>query len=186
MLTASGRFLLRLDPELHEALRTSADAEGVSLNTYCARRLAAPPGIASGELAPAVARATQQFGVDLVAVVAYGSWARGEAGPDSDLDLLIVLKPGVAITRSLYREWDEAPLTAYCLSVEPSMVGLPSPELPVTGLWAEVAVDGIVLFDPDLIVSRHLAAVRRRIASGEIIRRSGAGQPYWVRGEPVA
>ncbi|MBX3143914.1 MAG: toxin-antitoxin system HicB family antitoxin [Trueperaceae bacterium] len=179
--SASGRFLLRLDPSLHEELRTAAEAEGVSLNTYCIRRLASPTSIRLGELGAAVARAVQQFGNDLTAVVAYGSWARGEAKRDSDIDLLIVLRTGSRIVRSLYHPWDDAPLTAYCLRVEPSIVALPPLDAPISGLWAEVAIDGIVLFDPDLTVSRHLAEVRRRVATGEISKRWASGQPYWVR-----
>lgn len=178
--SASGRFILRLDPELHAALRLEAQREGVSLNTYCANRLADPGGVAPTELAGAVGRASKQFGDDLLAVVAYGSWARGEATSDSDIDLLIVLRPGLRITRSLYDGWDEVPLHAFCRPVEPSIVNLPKAEEPISGLWAEVSIDGVMLFDRGLVVSRHLAAVRRRILSGEITRRTSQGQPYWA------
>jgi len=34
----------------------------------------------------------EQSGLDLVSVVIFGSWARGEARPESDLDLLIVAR----------------------------------------------------------------------------------------------
>ena len=39
-LGCSGRFVLRIDPGLHGALRKAARAAGVSLNEYCARKLA--------------------------------------------------------------------------------------------------------------------------------------------------
>jgi len=35
-------------------------------------------------------RLRERFGADLVSVVLFGSWARAEARPDSDLDLLVV------------------------------------------------------------------------------------------------
>jgi predicted nucleotidyltransferase len=34
----------------------------------------------------------ERFGADLVSVVVFGSWARGEARPGSDLDLLVVAR----------------------------------------------------------------------------------------------
>lgn len=36
---ASGKFVLRLDPRLHAALRDDAQAAGVSLNDWCGRTL---------------------------------------------------------------------------------------------------------------------------------------------------
>lgn len=50
-------------------------------------------------------RLRARFGADLVSVVLFGSWARAEACPDSDLDLLVVarglhiLLPTEAVTR---------------------------------------------------------------------------------------
>jgi len=39
-----------------------------------------------------------------------------------------------------------------------------------------------VTHDGDLIVTRTLSAIRRRIAAGDLVRRSSHGQPYWVEG----
>ena len=49
-----------------------------------------------------------------------------------------------------------------------------------SGFWAEVALDGLVLFERELVVSRRLAAVRRRVLRGELFRRVAGGHPYWV------
>ena len=38
----SGRFVLRVSPELHGILRSSAARAGLSLNGYCVRKLVAP------------------------------------------------------------------------------------------------------------------------------------------------
>jgi hypothetical protein len=179
---ASGRFVLRIDPGLHGALRAAARESGVSLNDYCARKLALPVGslVATDPAGAAVARAALLFGERLVGVVAYGSWARGEAGVDSDVDLLVVLEEGVPLTRALYRGWDAAPLEWAGHPVEAHFVHLPPPAQTVAGLWGEVALDGIVLFERGLRVSTRVAAIRRDVASGRIVRREAHGQAYWT------
>jgi predicted nucleotidyltransferase len=179
---ASGRFVLRIGPGLHAALRGAAAAAGLSLNDYCARKLAAPAGDATG-LAGAtetVQRAAGLFGDRLLAVVAFGSWVRGEASDRSDLDALVVLDEGVPLTRALYRAWDRAPVSWGGRAVEPHFVHLPGPEERVAGLWAEVALDGVVLFEQALRLSTRLAGIRREIAAGRLVRRVVHGQPYWT------
>ena len=179
---ASGRFLLRLDPGLHAALREAARAEGVSLNEYCARKLAAPIDslAAIAEAAGAVRRAAAIFGGDLIAVAAYGSWARGEAADSSDVDLLIVVEDRVALTRELYRRWDLEPPRWDGREIDAHFAHLPDPEVFSAGLWGEVAIDGVVLFERDLRLSSRLAEVRRQIAAGRLARRVAQGQAYWV------
>lgn len=179
---ASGRFLLRLAPGLHAALRSASAAAGLSLNDYCARKLAAPLGdiamIEGG--ACAVTHAASLFGDRLVGVAVFGSWARQEAADGSDVDLLIVVTPGVEITRTLYRQWDQEAEGWDGRVVEPHFVQLPAPDAVVAGLWAEVALDGIILFERDLTLSKRLAHVRRDMVAGRIIRRTSHGQPYWT------
>jgi hypothetical protein len=177
---ASGRFLLRLDPSLHANLQRAAKQAGLSLNEYCSRALAQPRG--TGELQPGaelVQRALYIHGTDLVGVVVFGSWARGEAGPSSDVDVLIVLEPTHVLTRSVYRAWDERVITWGAHTVEPHVVQL-TEHGAAGSVWAEVAIDGLVLFERDLRVSRQLARIRRDIAEGKLVRRSVHGQPYWA------
>jgi len=52
-----------------------------------------------------------------------------------------------------------------------------------TSLWGEIALDGIVLFDHDFRVAKHLNRVRQDIMSGLIIRKVAHGQSYWVHRE---
>lgn len=178
---ASGRFLLRIAPELHALLRRAAEDAGISLNEYCARKLVAPQGgLASLEPAvEAVQRAAAMFGDSLVGVAAFGSWARGEAAAASDVDLLVVVERRVELTRRLYREWDRTPLAWDGRRVEQHFVHLPAAGRRVGGLWAELAVDGIVLFERGLALSTRLVRVRRQIAAGRLVRRTLHGQPYW-------
>lgn len=179
---ASGRFVLRLPPGLHAALRQAAAGAHLSLNDYCVRRLAAPLGsltVLRGAAA-VVARAAALLGADLVGAVAYGSWARGEASDASDVDVLVVIAGRVRLTRALYRVWDEAPVVWDDRPVDPHFVVLPPASERVGGVWAEAAIDGIVLFERGLLVSRRLVQVRRDILAGRLVRRFVHGQPYWA------
>lgn len=179
-ITASGRFVLRLPPPLHAALREAAREAGVSLNDYCMRRLSAPgirlehPG-----LAEVAARAASLAGPDLIGVAVFGSWARGTATAASDIDALVVVEPSYALTRAAYRPWDADPPIVDGRRVDAHIVRLPVTGSRVTGLWAEVAIDGLVVFERGLRLSMHLASVRRAILAGRIERRTLHGQPYW-------
>jgi predicted nucleotidyltransferase len=179
--TLSGRFLLRISPGLHAALREAAAAQGLSLNDYCARKLATPAGslAAAGGTGQVVERAAAMFGASLVGVIVFGSWARGAAADTSDIDLLVVVDRRVALRRALYRAWDEAPLTWAGRPIEPHFAHLPESDEAVTGIWAEVALDGIVLFERDFRLSARLVQVRHKILSGRLVRRIAHGQPYW-------
>ncbi|MGD2122295.1 MAG: toxin-antitoxin system HicB family antitoxin [Gemmatimonadota bacterium] len=176
----SGRFVLRIDPDLHASLRRAADKAGISLNELCSRRLVLPSSPLPDGILEAVRRAVDLLGDDVRGVVAFGSWARDELVEGSDVDLLIVVEPSLKIDRSLYREWDRAPLTWAGHRIEPHFIHLPEKGRRITGLWAEVALDGIVLFDRDHSLSRRMAEIRSRIASGELSRRWKDGHPYWV------
>lgn len=46
----------------------------------------------SGTDAGIAARASAHFGTDLVGVLLFGSWARGEATAASDIDALVVVE----------------------------------------------------------------------------------------------
>lgn len=177
----SGRFVLRIEPQLHAALRAAAEAAQTSLNDYCARKLsAAPANLGTPAAAEAVGRAAELFGGDLVGVAVFGSWARQAATASSDVDLLIVVDDVVEITRGLYHRWDEKPLYWGGHVVEPHFVHLGGGRKLAAGLWAEVAVDGVVLFDRGFELSRRLVHLRHDIVEGRIVRRQVHGQPYWV------
>lgn len=178
----SGRFIVRVAPELHASLRDAARAADTSLNRHCARKLSAPPPTLDEEAVAIVRRARAILGDSLLGVVAFGSWTRGDESPSSDLDVLLVADDGVAISRDLYNKWDAEPsLSWHGHPVSPHFVHMRPDCDPVSGFWAEVALAGLVVFDPDWVVSRYLVTLRRRISDGEIERRVVGGRAYWVR-----
>lgn len=178
----SGRFIVRVDPELHASLRDAARAAGTSLNRHCVRKLSAPPPTLDEEAVAMVRRARGILEDSLLGIVAFGSWMRGDESPSSDLDVLLVADDGLAITRDLYRRWEaDPPLSWHGHPVSPHFAHMRSGCDPVSGFWAEVALDGLVVFDPEWVVSRYLVTLRRRISDGEIERRVAGGRAYWVR-----
>jgi predicted nucleotidyltransferase len=177
---ASGRFLLRMEPGLHAALREAARAAGLSLNEHCVRKLALPPTTGEEPAVRVVMRATEIVGPSLAGVAVFGSYGRGEATETSDVDVLVVVDEGQPITRELYRRWDEVPLRWDGKRVEPHFVRLPDARERSSGFWAEIAIDGVVLFERHFELSHRLALIRAQIAGGRIVRRRANGNPYWV------
>jgi hypothetical protein len=178
----SGRFVLRIEAGLHAALRRAASAAGLSLNAYCARMLAGPVRVAGlwEGAAEVIERAAAICGASLLGVVVFGSWAREEQREGSDVDVLVVVDRVLPITRELYRQWDAVPISWEGHAVEAHLVRLPAGGRAPSGLWAEVAIDGLLLFATSWDLPSYLAKVRRWIAEGRIVRRVANGQPYWV------
>lgn len=173
--------LLRMPADLHTRMTAEAREEGVSFNEYCIRRLQAPGGLDEARTAyvAILDRVERQFGPSLLGLVAIGSWTRGDAAQDSDIDVLVVLAPSVAIERRLYRPWDEEPLEVDGRLVDVHFVHCPEPSAQPSALWCEAAVDGVVWRDSTGAIGRYLVGVRRSIAEGRLVRRTTHGQTYW-------
>lgn len=181
---ASGRFVLRTGARLHAALRAAARRAGVSLNEYCLSRLSVPAGAErSPEASALVAWADAAFGDAVIGLALYGSWARGTATAESDVDLLVVLDASQPLRRELYRRLDAAELAWDGHPVQAQLVHLPPPDAVGGGLWPEVALDAIVLVERDFALSRRFVAIRRAIADGRLVRHTVHGQPYWTSAE---
>ena len=186
----SGRFVLRVGPELHERLKAEARALNLSLNEHCVRKLGGTS--LSGRLAGLgvdaafIDRLVASFPVAPLAIVLFGSVARGEAGTGSDVDLLVVFDGNVRITRSLYRCLEDAvDLSELRQAPNPQLVSLPAGAADCGGLWFEVALDGVVVWERGAAVSAFLHELRERISTGAMRRRTAYGHPYWVRGEEM-
>jgi predicted nucleotidyltransferase len=176
------RFLLRLPPTLHGSLTARAAVHSLSLNEYCVRKLAGPEpvtvtdpdGLAVCDRAAAVA------GSRLTGIVVHGSWVRGEARAASDVDVLVVVDQRLALTRALYRAWDDEPLTWAGRPVDAHFLHLPADPRHASGIWCEAAIDGLLLADRDGRLEEALRQIRRAIADGQLVRKYAHGQPYWT------
>lgn len=120
----------------------------------------------------AVALYREALGDDLLAIACFGSVARGTARPGSDLDLYVVTR--AAVSAFLDPRLDavlrlrEAPeyraLGSRGYQPDPMPIIHSAAQL-ATHPWIllDIAHHGLVLFDPDRVLTRELEAVRRRL-----------------------
>jgi predicted nucleotidyltransferase len=201
MKSKRAALILRVPPSLHQQLKQEARSADMSLNKHClgilggkartspARRstlnLRHPPSASSptNALKDLAARVLETVGDDVEALVLFGSFARGQELEGSDIDLLVVLNDHVALDRDVYSRWQFGKF--FGREVSPLFVQIPAEGERIGGLWFEVALEGVVLFDRDLRLSRFLSRVRNYIAVGRIRRMITHGHPYWVHSGEV-
>jgi len=102
------------------------------------------------------------LGARLLGAVLFGSHARGDAGPDSDVDLAVVVEDDRPRAHGAWAyvlqradPGGRPPLQAVIWTRE-ELSGHP-------WLLLDVATDGVVLQDREGIIAAELAAVRRRV-----------------------
>ena len=123
-------------------------------------------------------RARAVAGSHLLGLVAIGSWARGTASADSDIDVLVVVDANLPLTRDVYRRWDRDPPSLEGRLVDAHFIHLAPHDTP-SAVWCEAATEGRVWYDPTGVVEATLVGLRRAIATGRVVRSSIHGQPYW-------
>jgi hypothetical protein len=147
-----------------------------------------------------VAEYRTAIGDDLVAIALFGSVARGQARPNSDLDLYVVTRRSILGDARLHAMWSRIDgsreyqvLVAAGYRPTPSSVPHTVGDL-VRHPWLllDIAHHGIVLYDPESVLARELDAVRRRMAelgSQRIELPDGSWywdlKPDWQPGEVV-
>jgi predicted nucleotidyltransferase len=195
-------LILRLPVALHRRLKQEARSADLSLNEYCRGLLARRGGRSSGDapvspsLSLAGGRSARTVSLaDLVAtllaaweggiegLVLFGSLARGRQTRESDVDLLVVLNRSTTLDRDVYARCQLPKFDGR--EVSPLFAQIPEEGERVGGLWFEVALDGVVLYDRDLRLSRFLVHVRHLVADGRAKRMHTHGHPYWVHSGPA-
>lgn len=182
MKTNSGKFVLRISPKLHSILRKRSEKEGISLNTLCSDILSSASDKSSFISSPNSEFISKLFFDKLLetwknklcGIILFGSVARQEQTDSSDIDLLLVLKNEVDLTRELYREWDNF-YKDYKQSISPQFVKLPKNIDEASGLWYEVAIQGIVLWQSDKHIFYILQDLREAITQGKMTRHFSHG-----------
>jgi predicted nucleotidyltransferase len=170
---ASGKFVLRLDPQLHQVIKEEAKKTGESLNSFCLKKIVQPQASTYSLL---LQKITSSF--HPVGIVLFGSVARGEATEKSDIDLLIVLPPSVPITRELYARWEQLKVSD---KYAPQFVQLPKEDHSIGSIWLETSLDGEILYDRDQFLKKTLINIRSQIAQGHYLRKISHGHGYWVK-----
>jgi predicted nucleotidyltransferase len=127
----------------------------------------------------AVQAMKQGLGADLVAVVLFGSQARGEADANSDWDLLLLArrlpeKPWqrhTQLKRLLPEAWRGR---VSLLAKTPTEF-----EAHLPALYLDVALDGVVLYDTGNYVAQRLAYLRELLARRGLRRERAGGEMTW-------
>ena len=119
-----------------------------------------------------VAEYRAALGDDRVAIALFGSVARGQARPDSDLDLYVVTRRPILGDPRLCPMWGRVDASPeYQALVAAGYRPTLSPVLHTveelhrhSWILLDISHHGIVLYDPTSVLERELAAVRRRMA----------------------
>lgn len=138
----------------------------------------------SEELAPVVECLRRTLGHQLVALVLFGSHARGDAGADSDWDILLIaeelpaglLRRHSFLKRALPDEW-RGRIALLAKTREEFERGFPS-------LYLDIGQDGLILHDPEGYAEQRLARIRQ-LASLARLRRERRGRSWAWRWEKV-
>ncbi|HMO18250.1 MAG TPA: nucleotidyltransferase domain-containing protein [Oligoflexia bacterium] len=187
-------IFLRVNSELANNLKLLAKKHELSLNEYCSEILESRANARlrfDSETSPAdsfqpgifdqlVSAAKSEYQGHLKSVLLFGSFARGEETIESDIDILIILDKKLAVTRKLYESLDSKTFTSIPSNVSIHLTHLPSNFISLSGLWCEVALEGIMLYDSDFKVSRFLITLREKILLGHYKPSYSHGHRYWI------
>jgi len=191
MKSPSGKFVVRLPPQLHQQLKIESLKRGVSLNELCQERLSSLPQIRSQKTGPLpetvltrVLDTAKKLELPIQGILLFGSFARGEQDESSDVDLLLILSSEKKIERSLYQDWDLA-FSEYRFhgphEINVHFVYLPEDPKNCGSLWLECALEGILLFEvKEAKIQKKVVQIRSLIAQGHWRRKFAHGHPYWT------
>jgi uncharacterized protein len=130
-------------------------------------------------LQPVVTVLQEALGDDLVALVLFGSRTRGNARPDSDWDLLLIAEnlPERPFARHLYLTRKLPPAWRGRISLLAKTVA--EFETTVPPLFLDIALDGIILYDPNNYALNHLGYLKRLLQQKGLFRRQRGRELTW-------
>jgi predicted nucleotidyltransferase len=138
------------------------------------------------ELSPVLTALKGVLGERLIALVLFGSQARGEGNETSDWDLLLIatdlplgsLKRHLVLKRALPPRWRGR---SALLAKTPEEF-----EARLPALYLDIAHDGIILYDPAGYAARKLARIRQLREEAGLKRQKRAGELIWDWTRPPA
>ena len=138
-------------------------------------------------LTQAVKKLVASLGDNLVGVVLYGSYARGEANEDSDVDLLVIARdlPERRYERSVFFQRN---IQGIENAPDFSVLGKTPEEFEsyFPALYLDIGQDGIVLHDHDQYVAGKLKRIREIISQCGLVReRLDRHNMFWGWEHPV-
>lgn len=170
----SGKFVLRIDPSLHEKLSIQAMAKNLSLNQVISNTLINTQNeIIKNDYTQKIINI---FKDEIVGIILFGSYARSEETKDSDIDILIFTKSKP--DRSFYNKFDNIFQDSENLS--PHFAQYKNDIMTYGSLVFEVSLDGLILFDDCNKTHKLLSKIRKEIAHGHLKRKTSYGHPYWI------
>lgn len=135
-------------------------------------------------------RLAELFVEEFVGMILFGSWARGEAKPDSDIDILLIFKSleGLEVRSKAYNiiaEHVKSPITI----VDMRLLDITDKEYELTPLMLNILYDGIIVWDKNRVLEEFVRRGRLLIDEMKLIRyRVPDGKYGWKRadGKPIA
>jgi len=180
----SGKFVLRVNPELHQTLRQKAKELKQSLNTTCAQLLKSAlqnqkNSVSNPRLEFITKKTKKVFKNHLIGIVLFGSVVKKTTFATSDIDLLVVMKPSCKLSRQLYQTWDSKIDDQKEPIINPHFVNLPHNKH-MSSLWLEVAKNHKIIWQKDKRLGLTLKEIQDSIFSGKVKAQESHGHPYWI------